>query len=71
MKSLLSGIDSQVGKKAYQTYTVQHGFEKLEVIVPVENTAAFEIDLKESLRNIEAVLEVLHLHSGELKEKAK
>jgi hypothetical protein len=47
MSSLLNQIQNIEGKKAYQTYTVQHGIEHLRVLVPVKQVQIFETAFKE------------------------
>ena len=42
MKSLLTDLDAISGKTAYQSYTLQHGIEKLTVLVPLKNAKQFE-----------------------------
>jgi hypothetical protein len=67
MKSLIAGLDRQAGKTAYRAYTIKHGIELLEVLIPLTESAAFEAQMKRPLKNRAAVLEVVHAASGTLK----
>lgn len=42
MSSLLNQLQAVEGKKAYQSYTIQHGIEEIQVLVPVASVKVFE-----------------------------
>lgn len=68
MSKLLSDLDAKAGKTPYQTYTISHGIERIGVMVPLKNAAAFEARLsKGNLPTRQAVLEVLAEFGGALK----
>lgn len=44
MKSLMSQINEPVTRKPFQQYTVSHGIEHFEVLIPLHNCKVFEED---------------------------
>lgn len=42
MKSLLSRLDQEVGKRPWQEYKVKRGIETYEVLIPYEQSKVFE-----------------------------
>ena len=60
--SLMSDIQN-VGKP-YQSYTVKHGFEKIEVLVPLNNAPVFEEQMKGDVKSRDAVLEIVRQLGG-------
>jgi hypothetical protein len=68
LKNLIADLDDRAGKTALQTYKIQHGIERIEVLVPVKNAAAFEAAMKQPIKTRAAILEVLYAHAGELKK---
>ena len=67
MKTLIADIEQAVGKTAWQTYLIKHGFESIKVAVPLKNSAVFEESLsKQTLHSRSAVLSFVHQHGGEL-----
>jgi hypothetical protein len=42
MASLLHQLQAVEGKTAYQSYTVRHGIETFQVLVPVKQVKTFE-----------------------------
>jgi len=69
MKSLLSELDKSAGKIAYQAYTIKHGIEAIEIIVPLKNAVVFETQIvKRKLATRQAVLKFVAEHGGELKK---
>ena len=44
MSSLLSQFLMSEGKSAYQSYVIEHGIEKITVLVPVDKVGIFEED---------------------------
>ena len=70
MKNLLADLDQNAGKKPWRTYTIKHGFEAIEVLIPLKNTAVFEAQIiKTKLPSRQAVLQFVNEHGGELKSK--
>lgn len=67
MKNLLADIDGKSGKTPWQAYTVKHGIETLEVLVPLAKSGLFEDEMKKPLASKQAILEVLRTCGGELK----
>lgn len=65
--NLLSDIDGKSGKTAWQTYTVKHGIETFEVLVPLTNASKFEAAMKNPLGSKQVIIETLRAHGGELK----
>ncbi len=66
---MLADIEKNAGKIAYQTYTIKHGIEAIEVLVPLKNSAVFETQImKQKLQTRQAVLEFVREHGGELKK---
>lgn len=69
MKKLLADLDKNAGKVAYQSYTIKHGIEAFEVLVPLKNAAVFETQIvKQKLPTRQAVLQFVREHGGELKK---
>lgn len=68
MKSLLNDLEANAGKTAYQSYTIQHGIEKIAVLVPLKQAKVFEQDFAATKdKSKEALLEVVTRHSGKIK----
>ena len=67
MKSLLTDLDAISGKTAYQSYTLQHGIEKLTVLVPLKNAKQFEEEFAMTATSKATLLEVVARHSGKIK----
>lgn len=68
MKSLIHDLENVAGKTAYQTYTINHGIERLTALVPVKNSKAFE----EAIHSLETgskqeLTEVISKHSGKIR----
>jgi hypothetical protein len=42
MSSLLHQLQAVEGKAAYQSYTVRHGIETFQVLIPVKHAQTFE-----------------------------
>lgn len=64
----MSDLDAQTGKIPFQSYTIMHGIEKIEVLVPFKNVQAFEAQVKSTdLPTRQAVLECVQSHGGLLK----
>jgi len=67
MRSLLSELDKTAGKTPWQEYTIKHGIETINVIVPLKNAAVFETQIvKQKLATRQAVLQFVAEHGGEL-----
>jgi hypothetical protein len=67
-KKLIAELDSTAGKTPWQTYTIRHGIEIIEVLVPLKNTMLFEVKMKDPMPSIYDVMRVLHECDGELKK---
>ena len=68
MKSLLNELEANAGKIAYQTYTIEHGIEKIKVLVPLKNASLFEADFHATTdRTKDALLEVVTRHAGKIR----
>lgn len=68
MKSLLNELEASVGKTAYQTYTLQHGIEKLTLLIPLKNVSVFEADFAACTdKSKKALVEVVTRHHGKVK----
>lgn len=69
MKSLLNDLQTNAGKTAYQSYTIQHGIEKMTVLVPLKQAKVFEQEFAAStVKTKDALLEIVTRHSGKIKE---
>lgn len=69
MKGLLSELDRSAEKTPWQSYTIKHGIESIEVIVPLKNAAIFETQIVEQkLATRQAVLQFVAEHGGKLKD---
>lgn len=66
MKTLIAELDKNAGKTAWQTFTVKHGIETFEVLVPYRNAVLFETTMKLPMPNKQSVLEALNSCGGEL-----
>lgn len=67
MKSLIQ--DLEAGKIAYQSYSFTHGIEKLTILVPLKEAAAFQTafaDCKDKSKK--SLLEVVTRFAGKVKE---
>lgn len=68
MKSLLNELDATAGKTAYQSYTIQHGIERIKVLVPLKNVQVFEAEFNATTdKSKNALLEVVTRHSGKIR----
>lgn len=67
MKTLLADLDKKTGKTAWQAYTLRHGIETIEVLVPLVNAPRFELQMQRPHPSKQAVLETLRDCGGELK----
>jgi hypothetical protein len=67
LKNLLTDINSNVGKVAWQLYTLNHGIETLEVLVPLQNSPRFELAMRQPHPTKQSVIETLRACGGELK----
>lgn len=65
--NLLSDIDGKSGKTPWQTYTVKHGIETFEVLVPLANAPKFEAAMKTAQGSKQVIIETVRAHGGELK----
>jgi hypothetical protein len=68
MKKLLSNINSQSDKTAFQTYTLKHGFESIDILIPLKNSNIFELSLKKIENDKTEILELLFSLGGEIKK---
>ena len=69
MKKLLADLDKNANKVAYQMYTIKHGIETFEFLVPLKNARVFETQIvKQKLPTRQAVLQFIYEHGGELKK---
>ena len=66
-KNLIADLDSHAGKMAYRSYQIKHGFELIEVLIPLAETTKFEEQMKQPLKNRTAVLDVVQAVGGMLK----
>jgi hypothetical protein len=67
VKTLIADLDKNAGKTAWQTYTVKHGIETFEVLVPFKNAPLFEAEMKKPMPSKQSVLTALRTCGGELK----
>jgi hypothetical protein len=68
MSNLISQLASSENKTAYQKYTVTHGIEKIEVLVPLAQASVFEQkfkDLPERKKN--TILEIVKSVGGKVR----
>jgi len=65
MSAFIAGLERDALKTAWQTYIIKHGFETIQVLVPLERTAQFEEHLPSSLSSKQAVLSFVREHGGE------
>lgn len=69
MKGLLADLESTSGKKPWREYTIRHGIETFEVLIPFENTLTFESEIhNRKLTNRQAVIQFVMAHGGEFKD---
>lgn len=69
MKNLLADLDKNAGKTPWQSYTIKHGIEAIEVLVPLKNAAVFETQIaKQKLATRQAVIQFVSEHGGVLKK---
>jgi hypothetical protein len=64
--SLLFDLESTTGKIALQKYTVKHGIETFEILVPVANVLVFEEQMRQPLKSKADVLKIVFANAGEL-----
>ena len=68
MKSLLNELEASIGKTAYQTYIFEHGIEKLTLLIPLKESAAFQAAFSECPdKSKKALLEVVTRFSGKVR----
>ena len=68
MKSLLKEFGAQEGQTAYQTYIMQHGIEKISILVPLKKASIFEAEFLASEDKSKSVLlGIIARHSGKIK----
>lgn len=65
MSKLLNDLSS--GKTPYQNYTIVHGIEQLEVLIPLTNVKAFESAFDQTDGNKKKILEAIAASNGKLK----
>lgn len=65
MKKLIADLAD--GKLPWQSYTVKHGIESFEVLVPLKNSALFETQMKKPMPTKAAIIRTLHECGGVLK----
>lgn len=66
--SLLNNVASLEKKTAYQTYTIQHGIERIKVAVPLSSAPLFEEDFKNSSdKNKSTILLLVEKYKGKVK----
>jgi hypothetical protein len=69
LKNLLADLDEKAGKTPWQSYTVKHGIESIEVLVPLKNATIFETQIvKQRLATRQAVIQFVNEHGGVLKK---
>lgn len=72
MKNLLVDLDNSIGKTPWQCYTVKHGIETIDVLVPLKNAQVFEVEFKSKKFNSKnSLIEFITSVGGELKQKSK
>ena len=62
MATLLSDLEQ--AKKPFQVYTLEHGIERLTLLLPLKEAASFEQEFEKSDRSKETILELVVRHSG-------
>lgn len=68
MSKLLNELDANAGKTAYQTYTLSHGIERLNVLVPLKNSKVFEEEFHAAVdKSKGALLEIVERHAGKIR----
>ncbi len=65
MNKLIADLSD--GKLPWQSYTVKHGIETIEVLVPLKNAELFETQMKKPMPTKAAIIRTLHECGGELK----
>ena len=65
--NLLADIDGKSGKTPWQSYTLKHGIEALEVLVPLKNAQLFESQVLTQHPSKTELLKILAAVGGELK----
>jgi hypothetical protein len=70
MKStMLTDLNANAGKVPFQTYTIQHGIERVKVAVPFAHRSAFEAAFGGAQTTDKAhLLEIVEKHGGKLME---
>lgn len=64
--SLLSNLEDQSTKTAFQMYTVKHGIEAMHVIIPLSVSVAFEEAMRLPQLSRQQILEKIHELDGVL-----
>lgn len=68
MKSLLTELEANAGKTAYQTYIMQHGIEKVTLLIPLKSSAVFEVEFAAAEdKSKQTLLEIVSRHNGKVK----
>lgn len=61
-----------IGKKPYQSYTIEHGIERVRVQIPLREIRAFEAAFNEALQEdkvpMATLLDVVKAHGGKLRK---
>lgn len=72
MSNLLNDLENFKSLEHHQQYTVEMGFEKIKVTVPMTEARAFETTIHEIQPNSNPqLLAILKVHRGTLEEKCK
>ena len=65
----MNDLNANADKLAFQTYEMQHGIEKLKIMVPLKNAKMFESDFANlSHKSKDALMELLVHHSGKMRD---
>jgi len=68
MKSLLNQLNEVAGKTAYQSYTIVHGIEQIQVLIPLTEAKDFEVSFNSTTdKTKDALLEIVRDHNGKIK----
>ena len=66
---ILAELDQYADKTPWQSYTLKHGIETIQILVPLKNAAVFEASImKQKFQTRQAVLMFVREHGGELKK---
>lgn len=69
MMKFLERLDKLQGKQPYQRFTVKHGIETFEVLIPLKSASVFEQDFNQLAdKSKSRIVELVQQHCGKVRD---